>query len=83
MYEEADGSVRDVSAEELRHQEQVIVVHPNEVSWLVDVENCASEGGVGGLVGCPVRVRAEGRRVLGGRHVLPEQIVEERPQSCD
>ena len=69
-------------AEELRHEQQVVIMHPDEITGLVDVENCTGESGVGSLIGGPVGVGTEGRRVLGWRYVLPEQVMEERPQSC-
>lgn len=60
MYEETDGGVGDVCAEELGYEQQVVVMHPDQVSWLVDVENCAREGSVCGFIRRPVRVGAEG-----------------------
>jgi hypothetical protein len=65
-------------AQEARDEEEVVVVHPDEVARLEDGEHRAREGGVGGLVGGPVRVRGG---VLG-RDVLPEEVVEERPERC-
>ena len=53
-------------------------MHPNQVSWLVDLDYPASKGGVGGLV---LGVVLIGRGVLGS-DILPEEIMEHGPESC-
>jgi hypothetical protein len=57
----------------------VVVVHPDEVTGLDDLRDALCEGGVGGAVGVPVGVGGCGD-VGGG--VLPEEVVEERPEGC-
>ena len=82
MHEQTNGGIGDMCAEKLRHEQQVVIMHPDEITGLVNVEDCTGESGVGSLVGGPVGVGTEGRRVLGWRYVLPEKIMEEWPQSC-
>ena len=76
MHEEADGGVGEHLAEQGRHEQQVVVVYPDEVARTVHVADAARERLVHRAVRCPVHV---GARVLG-RNILPEQVVEERPQ---
>jgi hypothetical protein len=67
-------------ADLLGDEEEVVVVHPDEVAGAPDLEDGLGERPVGGLVRGPVLVRG---RVLG-RDVLPEQVVEQRPKGwCD
>lgn len=55
----------------------MIVVHPDEVARLNDLCDAFSKGCICSMVGIPVRGRGC-RNVCGS--VLPEKIVEERPQ---
>ena len=78
MEEEADDGVREELADELGHDEQVVVVHPNEVARAVDVDDGLGVCFIGGEVVGPVGVCGG---VFSG-DVLPEEIVEERPEGC-
>ena len=76
MHEEADGGVWKRLTEERRDEEQVVVVDPDQVAGPVHLCDALREGDVDGFVRGPVRVC---RGVLG-RDILPEQIVEQRPE---
>ena len=77
VHEQPNRRVRQRLPQERRDEEQVVVVDPDEVAWLVHLLDATREGLVDGGVGRPVRV---GAGVLG-RDVLPEEVVEERPES--
>ena len=76
VHEEADGGVWKRLTEERRDEEQVVVVDPDQVAGPVHLCDALREGDVDGLVRGPVRVC---RGVLGC-DILPEQIVEQRPE---
>lgn len=79
MHKEADGGVGDCLPQECRDEEKMVVVNPDEVSGPVNLGDTTSECGVDCRVRCPVCVRG---RVFGG-DILPQQIVEERPERCE
>lgn len=76
VHKQADGRVGQRLAQERRHEQQVVVVHPHEVARARDRRNARGERRVRRRVRGPVRVRG---RVLR-RDVLPEEVVEERPE---
>ena len=78
---QADARFRKHHPEELGEQEQVVIMDPDEIAGLVDVNNGTSEGGVGLFVRSPIGVCAE-RAGVDGRNILPKQVVEEGPESC-
>jgi hypothetical protein len=60
-----------------REQEKVVIMHPNQVTRLVDLDYPTSKGGVGGLVLGVVLIGGGGL----SRDILPEEIMEHRPES--
>ena len=54
-------------------------MYPDEVAWLEDFRYACCEGGVGVSVGVPVGGGGCGNV---GCDVLPEEVVEERPEGC-
>jgi hypothetical protein len=79
VHEQADERAGDGFLKQARHEQEVIVVHPDEIARFVDLGDARSIGRVGFEVRWVVRV---GGSVLG-RDVLPEEIVEERPKDCN
>ena len=67
VHEQAHRGVGQHLAEQRRHEEQVVVVDPDEVAGPVHFCDALREGGVDGLVRCPVLVRG----CVLCRHVLP------------
>ena len=78
MHEETHDGFGDELPEELRDEKQVIVVHPDEVSWLIDLRNLLGVHGVGFLVLAPMFIDAGSLSC----DILPEEVVEERPKGC-
>jgi hypothetical protein len=93
--EEADCCIRQSLTDEARSEEQVVVVYPDEITlnscqhhrvkkdtialtWLVHALDGLGKGLVDGGVSWPVRVCAG---VLC-RNVLPQEVVEQRPECC-
>lgn len=62
--------------DESRDKEEVVVVHPDDVSGLVGGHNSLGKGKVCSFI-CGVELVCG--RVLG-RDILPEKVVEERPE---
>jgi hypothetical protein len=56
VHEETYDCIGDDLPEHLRHEEEVVVVHPYEVSGAVDIHNAFGEGQIGLLVVGPVFV---------------------------
>ncbi len=75
----ARARLADQLADHLGHEQQVVVVHDDEVAGLVDLGAPLGKEQVGRLVGSPHWVW-RGQR--DGR-VEPEEVVEEGPQGCD
>jgi hypothetical protein len=73
---EAYRSVGELVPDHPREEQQVIVVNPNEVARLVDLDDAASKCGVCFCVEGVVHIC---RCVFRG-DVLPEEIVKEWPQ---
>jgi hypothetical protein len=77
MHKQTDDSIRpfhaaDVLTQETRHEQQVIIVHPNEIAWTVDLRDAPRECQIDSLICWVMLVR---RSVLG-RDVLPKEIME-------
>lgn len=68
----------ELVAEERGHEQEVVVVHPDEVAWAQEGGDGACVGCVGGTILLPVRRR----RGLRGDDVLPKEVVEEWPERC-
>jgi hypothetical protein len=75
VQEEADRCFGLSFANHLGDQEEMVVVHPDEVTGTVDLCDASGEDLVDVLVGFP---RLVGGGVFGG-DVLPEEVVEEGP----
>ena len=72
MQEETEDGVGNELADELGDDEQVVVVHPDEVAGAVGLADLLGEGAVRLNV---VLIVGGGLRLLGG-DVLPEEVVE-------
>jgi hypothetical protein len=57
----------------------MVIVHPDEIAGLVDLGNAMRKSSINSLV---MRVIRVGRRVFSS-HILPQQVVEQRPQSYE
>lgn len=55
----------------------MVVVHPDEIAWPVDLRNFLGKGGVGGFV---EGVMGVGGGVFRG-DILPQKVVEKGPQN--
>jgi hypothetical protein len=81
MHKQAHNSIQALCAanllsQESRHEEEVVVVHPDEVTWAVDVCDAPCKSEIHGLVGWVVSVCG---RILGC-NILPEEVVKEWPE---
>ncbi len=80
MHEERDVGVRDELAEHARDEEEVVVVDDDHVALLVLGGDALGKG----LVRVQVRLpRVVVPRDLAlRRHVLPDEVVQQRPEHC-
>ena len=75
MDEDAHNRFRHELPDHLWHKQQMVIMYPYKVSWLIDVNDAFRKGKVGLFVGRPMLIGGS----VFGCNVLPEEIVEKRP----
>ena len=61
MNEEADVDVGYQQTEQLGHEKEVVVMHPNEVSRTIDIHYPARKRGINLFIWGPMLIRRKGR----------------------
>lgn len=77
VYKQSNNGFRKELSNQLRYEQQVVIVYPDKIAGAVGFDDAFSEGQIGGLVCGPVFICGG----VFGRNILPEEVVEERPES--